>query len=160
MWLVAGRWFSLSTPSSSTNKTDRHNIAEILLKVASNTTNQPNIINIYSMFALNEIWYLILGKIIHVKWPNSLLKHRYCEALKLLIDESWRHNNGITQLCLEILEFDKTWPGFPTSYVVVFFFSMFNDLRRWVIVRCVVISGIADHHYSNFLFTIYFNHIM
>ena len=29
-----GRWFSLSTPASSTTKTGRHDIAEILLKVA------------------------------------------------------------------------------------------------------------------------------
>ena len=33
----AGQWFSPGTPVSSTNKTDRHNIAEILLKVALNT---------------------------------------------------------------------------------------------------------------------------
>ena len=36
-WLVAGRWFSLSTPVYSTNKADCHDIAEILLKVALNT---------------------------------------------------------------------------------------------------------------------------
>ena len=36
-WLAAGRWFSLGTLVSSTKKTDRHNIAEILLKVALNT---------------------------------------------------------------------------------------------------------------------------
>jgi len=33
-WLATGRWFS---PVSSTNKTDRHAIVEILLKVALNT---------------------------------------------------------------------------------------------------------------------------
>jgi uncharacterized membrane protein YidH (DUF202 family) len=33
-WLAACQWFSLV---SSTNKTDRHNIAKILLKVALNT---------------------------------------------------------------------------------------------------------------------------
>jgi hypothetical protein len=33
-WLAAGRWFSPCTPVSSTNKTDRHDISEILLKVA------------------------------------------------------------------------------------------------------------------------------
>jgi|JYMV01.1.fsa_nt_gi methylthioribose-1-phosphate isomerase len=32
--------FSLSTPVSSTNKTDRHDITEILLKVALNTIIQ------------------------------------------------------------------------------------------------------------------------
>jgi hypothetical protein len=35
-------WFSLGTPVSSTNKTDRHDIAEILLKVALNTIIQTN----------------------------------------------------------------------------------------------------------------------
>ena len=38
--LVHGRWFSPGTPSSSTTKTGRHDIAEILLKVALNTINQ------------------------------------------------------------------------------------------------------------------------
>jgi hypothetical protein len=33
----AGRWFSPVTPVSFTNKTDRHDITEILLKVALNT---------------------------------------------------------------------------------------------------------------------------
>jgi len=32
-------WFSPGIPVSSTNKTDRHDIAEILLKVALNTIN-------------------------------------------------------------------------------------------------------------------------
>jgi hypothetical protein len=35
--LVHGQWFS---PASFTTKTGRHDIAEILLKVALNTTNQ------------------------------------------------------------------------------------------------------------------------
>jgi hypothetical protein len=33
-WLATGRWFYPGTPDPSTNKADRHNIAEILLKVA------------------------------------------------------------------------------------------------------------------------------
>jgi hypothetical protein len=35
---LAGRWFS---PVSSSNKIHRHDITEILLKVALNTMNQP-----------------------------------------------------------------------------------------------------------------------
>jgi len=34
------RWFSPDNPVSSTNKTDRHDITEILLKVALNTINR------------------------------------------------------------------------------------------------------------------------
>jgi len=37
-WLATGQWFSSGSPVSSTNKTDRHNITEILLKVVLNTT--------------------------------------------------------------------------------------------------------------------------
>jgi hypothetical protein len=38
--LAHGRWFSPSTPASSTTKTGSHDIAEILLKVALSTKNQ------------------------------------------------------------------------------------------------------------------------
>jgi hypothetical protein len=38
--LAHGRWFSLCTPAFSTTKTGRHDIAEILLKVALNIINQ------------------------------------------------------------------------------------------------------------------------
>ena len=38
--LAHGRWFSPGSPASSTTKTGRHDIAEILLKVALNTKNQ------------------------------------------------------------------------------------------------------------------------
>jgi hypothetical protein len=38
--LVHGRWFS---PASSTTKTGRHDIGEILMKVALNTKNQIKI---------------------------------------------------------------------------------------------------------------------
>jgi hypothetical protein len=39
--LGTGRWFSSCTPVSSTNKTDHHDITEILLKVVLNTIDQP-----------------------------------------------------------------------------------------------------------------------
>jgi hypothetical protein len=46
-WLAAGtsikgRWFSPGPPVSATNKTDSHDITEILLKVALNTIKQTN----------------------------------------------------------------------------------------------------------------------
>jgi hypothetical protein len=43
--LAHGRWFSPGTPAYSTNKTGRHDIAEMLLKVALNTKNHQ-IINL------------------------------------------------------------------------------------------------------------------
>jgi hypothetical protein len=41
-WLATDRWCSPCPPVSSTNKTDRHDIAEILSKVALNTIKQTN----------------------------------------------------------------------------------------------------------------------
>jgi hypothetical protein len=38
-WPAAGLWFSPCNPSSSANKADRQDIAEILLKVELNTIN-------------------------------------------------------------------------------------------------------------------------
>jgi hypothetical protein len=39
---VAGQWFSTGTTVSSTNKTDHHDITEILLKVALFILNYKN----------------------------------------------------------------------------------------------------------------------
>jgi hypothetical protein len=50
--LAQGRWFSPGTPASSTIKTGRHDIAEILLKVALNT---PKKINQSMIGALNFV---------------------------------------------------------------------------------------------------------
>ena len=43
------RWFSPGNPASSTTKTGRHDIDEILLKAALNTINQITVIKLSSM---------------------------------------------------------------------------------------------------------------
>jgi hypothetical protein len=50
--LAHGQWFSPGTPASSTTKTGRHDIAEILLKVALITKNQIKSSNIKNMTTL------------------------------------------------------------------------------------------------------------
>ena len=54
---MAGWWFSPGTPVSSTNKTDRHDITEILLKVVLNTIHQPTDFSTarYSLWIVGEI---------------------------------------------------------------------------------------------------------
>ena len=55
-WLAASQWFSPGTPVSSTNKTDRHDITEILLKVAIKTiTLTPTIMVSYHSEAAIEV---------------------------------------------------------------------------------------------------------
>jgi hypothetical protein len=56
--LAHGRWFYPGTPASSTTKTGRHDIAEILLKVGLNTKNQ----------SINQSTNLIL-----LKWRSCLV---------------------------------------------------------------------------------------
>jgi hypothetical protein len=51
-----GLWFSPGTPVSSTNKTDCHNIAEILLKVALSTITLTQALPVV-------IWYIKFRKI-------------------------------------------------------------------------------------------------
>jgi hypothetical protein len=52
--LAHGRWFSPGTPTSSTTKTGRHDIAEILLKVALNTINQIKSNLIFSVYRISN----------------------------------------------------------------------------------------------------------
>jgi hypothetical protein len=64
--LAHGLWFSLGTPASSTTKTGRHDITEILLKVALNTKNQSKsnrktaIYMIFIRDPLNQKWMIIV----------------------------------------------------------------------------------------------------
>jgi hypothetical protein len=50
--LALGWWFSPGTPASSITKTCRHDIAEILLKVALSTKNQSKSNHLISTFVL------------------------------------------------------------------------------------------------------------
>jgi hypothetical protein len=57
--LAHGRWFSPDTPASSTTKTGRHDIAELLLKVALSIINQ---IKSYHLYDRKKLWsYFDIG---------------------------------------------------------------------------------------------------
>ena len=69
-WLATGRWFSQGIPASSINKTDRHDITGILLKVTVSTI-QP--IQINCTFV--SIRHLSYYSIYIFRW-NKILKFR------------------------------------------------------------------------------------
>jgi hypothetical protein len=50
------RWFSPGTPTSCTTKTVRHDIAEILLKVALSTINQIKSLNGVAKYRKLCVW--------------------------------------------------------------------------------------------------------
>jgi hypothetical protein len=68
--------FSPGPPVSSNNKTDHHDIAEILLKVTLNITNQPNQANCYLVetfkAAVSSIkcWFM---EPVNSVWPSSIV---------------------------------------------------------------------------------------
>jgi hypothetical protein len=90
-WLATGQWFSPGPPVSSINKTDCHDITEILLKVALNTIKQTNrspfVFVIYNIIDLNlnkalltSNLTIILSCIIETKFSCRLIE---CCLLKI-----------------------------------------------------------------------------
>ena len=59
-WLAAGRWCSPGTRVSSTNKTDRHDITEILVKVALSTIKPLHYYKELRFWS----WYIILSELV------------------------------------------------------------------------------------------------
>jgi hypothetical protein len=68
-WLATGRWFSPGPPVSSTNKTDRHDITELLLKVALNTIKQT--------FFVITVHLCKHSNIIHIRCYNEIELHSF-----------------------------------------------------------------------------------
>jgi hypothetical protein len=62
-----GRWYSPGTPASSTTKTGRHDIAEILLKVVlkhqkSKSINQPYRENDFKFISLKQFRFNLVSE--------------------------------------------------------------------------------------------------
>jgi hypothetical protein len=72
-WFAAGWWFSPGTPVSSTNKTDCHDIAEILIKVALITITLTPITSVFS-----NVYLYIRNKTllsVDIKTANNIRVH-------------------------------------------------------------------------------------
>ena len=87
-WLATGPWFSQSTLVSSTNKTDCHDITEILLKVALSTLNQP------SLLKLNIEWLI-------VSWVFSKIKKK--SVKKIFLDQGISYPTGDSVIFITLL---------------------------------------------------------
>jgi hypothetical protein len=60
--LAHGWWFFPGTPASSTTKTGRHDIVEILLKVALNTINQIRSSNHFLLMLISKTSVILVKK--------------------------------------------------------------------------------------------------
>ena len=68
-WLATGRWFSPSTSVSFTNKTDRHNITEILLKVMLNIITLT-LKSVYISLLLLWVRYSLMDVVVYITLYN------------------------------------------------------------------------------------------
>ena len=71
-WLATGRWFSLGPPISSTNKTDHHDIAQIPMKVASDTKKNQTCAGFFFFFCsrVPTVYLLFLQRMYTCFFPN------------------------------------------------------------------------------------------
>jgi hypothetical protein len=103
-WLATSRWFSPGNLVSSTNKTDRHYITEMLVKMALNTITitlthlGPDTVNIYTkpeypekttgLSLINDKLSLQISKILYHLLCNKNVDIEFCTMLHLF-DDLW-----------------------------------------------------------------------
>ena len=78
-WLVAGRWFFPGTPVSPINKTDRHDITEILLKMSLNTITLTQLCR-----RLSYLSYKCL-----IRQTNQIYPHHYIPNWSINLGKRW-----------------------------------------------------------------------
>jgi hypothetical protein len=86
---VTGQWFSLGPPVSSTNKTDRHDITEILLNGALSNIKQqqkPNIMTTEKHQILTHLAWVWSGQSLYKIWEMDFPK------VNILIDIKIKSN--------------------------------------------------------------------
>jgi hypothetical protein len=141
--LAHGQWFSPGTPASSTIKTGRHDISEILLKVAltptinQSTNIQVGYTNVYTVSSLRlllhepneELWYLtLLWTIYQLYRGGQFYRWRKPGYPKKTIDLS-----QVTDKLRHIILYriHLAWAGFELTTLVV------------IKVYCIIISFIV-----------------
>ena len=89
-WIVAGRWLSLGTPVSSTNKTNNRDITEILLKEA---------LNIITLTQINTTQYKqnneLLSLLFYITDDNGLFPS-ICPSHNPVLSYAMRFNKSNT----------------------------------------------------------------
>ena len=76
-WLTASRWLSSGTPVSSTNKSDRYDIAEILLKVALNTTTITLVSSLRLVILMALYIYNLFLQKLFINWKMNYVLEQF-----------------------------------------------------------------------------------
>ena len=86
-------WFSPGTPVSSTNKTDRHDITEILLKGALNTINSSFL---YMRGQLNKALIYFFCRILQYIMPIVNCREKVLIMLLIVVSNYYGNTTGVT----------------------------------------------------------------
>ena len=89
LWLATAQWFSPGTPVSATNKTDRYNITEILLKEMLNTINLSHKHPIY--LKLDVCCLFLIFILIGDTLTSSNIPFGVISGCTFSTDQSWVH---------------------------------------------------------------------
>jgi hypothetical protein len=81
--LAHGQWFPTDTPTSSTTKTGRHDITEILLKVALKLLNSLSHLCPYNWNDYIETWYVLYSYLIEYCKISQHFPLYHCQVLWL-----------------------------------------------------------------------------
>jgi hypothetical protein len=111
-WLVAGWWFS---PVSFTNKTDCHDITEILLKASLSTIKHIFIF----LQGNNVLWHFCFANLCSNRWLIKLDNIKYELHNNSLLSQ---HRSRITSLFVEY--YAQLRPSKKGSYQVLFLPNM------------------------------------
>jgi hypothetical protein len=116
-------WFSPGTPFSSTNKTARHDIAEILLKVALKAINPQYPCSLCLSTFIST--YIVSFQLQAKSYPRSLLQKILFDIVGY-VDDGWKGLRKLDQKCNNMYEyvtraFEKL--KLPTDKVTSFLFS-------------------------------------
>jgi hypothetical protein len=76
-WLTASQWLSSGTPVSSTNKSDRYDIAEILLKVALNTTTITLVSSLRLVILMALYIYNLFLQKLFINWKMNYVLEQF-----------------------------------------------------------------------------------
>ena len=102
---MAGRWFSPCTPVSSTNKTDHHDIAEILLKVELNTIPlSPHTYSLWGTRLLSSLNYNSNCEIKNINKRLGSLNLIFFLIFIWIFCRVYLHPNPFLLNCIELLQ--------------------------------------------------------
>ena len=131
----AGRWFSLGTPISSINETDRHDITEILLRVALNIITPP-----YRY--IHSTTYLTGSK---PSLKNKLSKHK--ERNSKSNCNTFQYLHFITLISNVSSDNNNLVDSHEVKYTVQIIFTT-NPEKKWCKSTCVFVFWYTVLHLS------------